>query len=338
VKVLDFGLAKIIGANAPDHTELTELGTAYGTPTYAAPEQSKGERVDHRADIFSTGVLLYEMLTGSWPFRGKTAVDVRHAVLHDKPAPLDEKRGQEIPVALEAAIFKALAKEPKRRFQHMADFRDDLIEILTEMPEGETSETARFVGSFSTVSPRHLRGFGSRRSLIAAGVLSALILALVGFFGYRYGVSDSGTSAIESIAVMPFVNDGGADTEYLLDGFTDTLINSLRIIPNLQVKARSSLTRLKSLELSPREIGSELDVEAILNGRVVQRGDGLELTLELVDARTENIVWRNKYDRKMDDLATLQSDIARDVSDKLRQTLTGVEYIAPEPLQTGYNP
>ena len=138
VKVLDFGLAKLIqgphtGSSDP---QLTEVGVPYGTSTYAAPEQAQGLKADHRADIFSTGVLLYEMLTGTWPFRGKTTIDVRHAVLHDPPRPIAELRSSTIPPHLEQIIDKALAKEPKDRFQNMEDFRNELRQVLHEVDAG----------------------------------------------------------------------------------------------------------------------------------------------------------------------------------------------------------
>src|ERR687889_417459 len=138
VKVLDFGLAKLLddteAATAGIHrTELTEVGVPYGTATYAAPEQARGDRVDKRADIFSLGVLLYELLTGTWPFRGKTTIDVRHAVLHDQPKPLAETRPGSVPPRLQQIVDRALAKEPKDRFQNMEDFRNELRQVLHEV-------------------------------------------------------------------------------------------------------------------------------------------------------------------------------------------------------------
>src|SRR6266446_3920555 len=138
VKILDFGLAKLLdeteAATAGIHqTELTEIGVPYGTATYAAPEQARGDRVDARADIFSTGVLLYEMLTGTWPFRGKTAVDVRHAVLHDEPAPLVEVRPGRVPPRLQQILDKALAKDVRLRYQKVSQFRDDIREVIREL-------------------------------------------------------------------------------------------------------------------------------------------------------------------------------------------------------------
>src|SRR4026208_2627410 len=138
VKILDFGLAKLLddeeaGMTGIHHTELTEVGVPYGTATYAAPEQARGDSVDARADIFSTGVLLYEMLTGTWPFRGKTAVEVRHAVLNDEAEPLSKMRPGRIPAKLQAVLDKALAKDPRNRFQKISHFANDLREIIREL-------------------------------------------------------------------------------------------------------------------------------------------------------------------------------------------------------------
>src|SRR5215217_3173796 len=148
VKVLDFGLAKLLddteAATSGIHrTELTEVGVPYGTATYAAPEQARGDRVDKRADIFSLGVLLYELLTGTWPFRGKTTIDVRHAVLHDQPQPLAEMRPGYVPPRLQQIVDRALQKEPRDRYQKMAELRDDLKGVLREAAAGGDD----FVGS-----------------------------------------------------------------------------------------------------------------------------------------------------------------------------------------------
>src|SRR5881296_3595180 len=163
VKILDFGLAKLLdeteAATSGIHrTELTEVGVPYGTATYAAPEQARGDRVDKRADIFSTGVLLYEMLTGTWPFRGKTSIDVRHAVLHDAPRPVAELRKESVPTRLQKIVDRALEKEPKDRFQNMDDFRNELRQVLQELDsssahlEGVTPEPPRHVPGGNPVS------------------------------------------------------------------------------------------------------------------------------------------------------------------------------------------
>lgn len=158
-----------------------------------------------------------------------------------------------------------------------------------------------------------------KRLLLAPVTLAVIVLG--GFFGYRYVTQ---AKQIESIAVMPFVNEGGnPDVEYLSDGMTETLINSLSQIPNLSVKARSSVFRYKGKEIDPKKVASELGVQAILTGRVLQRGDQLTLNIELIDAVSENNLWGNKYERKSSDLVSLQSEMARDVSSKLKSRLSG---------------
>jgi serine/threonine-protein kinase len=157
-KVLDFGLAKLLDEDAArtsgiHHTELTEVGIPYGTATYAAPEQARGERVDSRADIFSAGVLLYEMLTGSWPFKGKTAIDVRHAVVHEEPEPLATARPDPVPPRLQEILNRAMQKNPRDRYQKIAEFRDDLRALAREV--SSTSGEALHESAVP-VAPRHL--------------------------------------------------------------------------------------------------------------------------------------------------------------------------------------
>src|SRR5438132_10523378 len=155
VKVLDFGLAKLLDENEAQssgmhRTELTEVGVPYGTATYAAPEQARGDRVDARADIFSTGVLLYEMLAGTWPFRGKTTVDVRHAVIHDQPKLLAEARPGQTPARLQRILDKAMAKDPRDRYQKIGELRDELRKVLHDVASGAKFEEAS--------APKHLAG------------------------------------------------------------------------------------------------------------------------------------------------------------------------------------
>ena len=186
VKILDFGLAKINRDDERDQTELTALGSPYGTPTYAAPEQSRGEKVDHRADIFSTGVLLYELLTGTWAFHGKTAIDVRHAVLHDQPKPIAERRGEEIPGALRAIVDKALEKDPARRFSTISELRDALISVLRGLSQGESSMGDEFLEKFESSKPRHFVSSGAKFKRVAAVVGGIVVItAVVGYILYR---------------------------------------------------------------------------------------------------------------------------------------------------------
>src|SRR6185295_2731016 len=159
VKILDFGLAKLLDGDdlgGIHHTDLTEVGIPYGTATYAAPEQARGERVDARADIFSAGVLLYELLTGTWPFQGKTSVDVRHAVLHEDPQPLDAARPGPTPPRLQAILDRAMAKDPRDRYQKASAMRDELREVLRQLESG----SGQAFEPMPTVAPKHLSGTG----------------------------------------------------------------------------------------------------------------------------------------------------------------------------------
>ncbi|MFL6467601.1 MAG: TPR end-of-group domain-containing protein [Pyrinomonadaceae bacterium] len=167
---------------------------------------------------------------------------------------------------------------------------------------------------------------GSSRNLIVAVAGGVLLFATLGIGGYLFYSRSAGSKQIESIAVMPFVNDGGnPDGDYLSDGMTETLINSLSQIPNLSVKARSSVFRYKGKEVDPKKVAAELGVQAILTGRVIQRGDQLTLSVELIDGLTENTIWGNKYERKGSDLVSLQSEVARDVSGKLKSKISGAD-------------
>src|SRR5438132_10757795 len=155
VKILDFGLAKLLdeqeaSTSGVDQTDLTEVGVPYGTATYAAPEQARGDKVDTRADIFSTGVLLYEMLTGTWPFRGKSAIDVRHAVIYDQPKSLAEMRPGATPARLQQILDRAMQKDPRDRYQKIDDLRDELRKVLQDVSSGAAMDIA--------AAPRHLGG------------------------------------------------------------------------------------------------------------------------------------------------------------------------------------
>ena len=321
VKVLDFGLAKLIEdpSDVSNDPHLTEVGVPYGTSTYAAPEQSQGLPVDHRADIFSTGVLLYEMLVGTWPFKGRSAVDVRYAVVHYTPEPICAKRNEDSSVLarLQQILDRALAKQPADRYQKIGDLRDELQDVLREVAGDPSASTT---GGSVRVPPRHVTSVDAITSLsrkkvvVAAAALLCLALAFV-----AYKLFARRSTAIDSLAVLPFTNaSADQNTDYLSDGITESLINSLSKLPHLRVKSRNTVFHYKGSETSTTKIGSELGVRALLFGRVVQRGDDLAVSVELIDTQDDSQIWGEQYGRKLSDVVALPQQISRDVGERLR--------------------
>jgi serine/threonine-protein kinase len=360
-KILDFGLAKLIETQSSSITSedaatavmaqqpLSVAGTVMGTVGYMSPEQAQGKSVDQRSDIFSFGCILYEAATGNRAFEGDSAIDTLHKIIYSTPTPVTDLNPA-LPADFQRIIRRCLAKEPDKRYQTMRDVVNDLEDLRREVdfdseigrsippqsvstpgaPVSPATSSQRVTGTSDVQTPsvssaEYLVGKVNSHRL-AATLISALILVVLAAGGYLAFSERGQSTSIESIAVMPFVNAGGAaDVEYLSDGMTESLISSLSQLPKLTVKARSSVFRYKGKETSPQTIGKELNVQAILNGRVVQLGDQLTLSLELIEARTENVIWGEQYNRKRTDLVTLQSEIARDVSSKLRTKLSGAD-------------
>lgn len=361
VKVLDFGLAKppvrpeTAATGAADETVtqmrlLTEPGTIMGTVAYMSPEQSSGAAVDARTDIWSLGVVLYEMLAGCVPFQGKDAHRQIIAIQEQEPPHLSRFTAG-VPERLQEIIRKALAKDPGERYQTVKDLLIDLrslrrkLEVEAEVerisgadsPPSKTGDGeeatisaasgaavdivsgARSPGPSSTESL--FDRFRSHKRWILAGVVVLLLAAVVVYRSYTGTASNR--ARIESIAVLPFENmSRNVELEYLSDGMTESLINSLAELSHLSVKARSSVIRYKGKDVEPRQVASELSVQALLTGRLMQRNEDLVLYLSLVDALNGNQLWGEQYDRKLTDLVSLQREIARNVSDQLRPRLT----------------
>jgi eukaryotic-like serine/threonine-protein kinase len=349
VKVLDFGLAKLTEAPTTD-TEAatlvnTEAGVVMGTARYMSPEQVRGLAVDARTDVWSLGVVIHEMLTGRVPFSGETASDVIAAVLEREPQPL-MSQVEEIPSELKRIVSKALRKDCEERYQTIRDMLVDLKSLKQELEldaklkrstqsqlEGIEStaanikqlETAKQITATPTSSAQYLVGEIKRRKLVL-GIAGVVLLAVASaaYFGYFARDSTLGREAITSIAVLPFVNASNEpDTEYLSDGISESLINSLSQLPGLKVIARSSVFRYKGREVDPQAAGRELGVQAVLTGRVTQRGDSLLINVELMDARDNSHIWGDQYSRKLSDIFAIQGEIAKDISDRLRLKLTG---------------
>jgi eukaryotic-like serine/threonine-protein kinase len=349
VKILDFGLAKLMETRATSPEAVTQVhtdvGSVIGTARYMSPEQARGIEVDARTDIFSLGIVLYEMLAGKSPFGGGTNHEVVAAILKEEPPPLYEFV-PDAPVRLQEVVSRALCKNRDERYQTARELLADLRALKQDVEfelklassghstaSGEadkitsTDEFARVTASEPMARPTLSAVLKAsdlrRRKNITVIALGALALALLGF-AYWYFTRPA--QAIDSVAVLPFTNVGGdANTEYLSDGLTESLINSLSQLPNLKVIARSSVFRYKGKEVDPQMVGRELGVRAVLTGRVVQLGDNLVIQTELVDVATQTRLWGEKYTRKVSDIIALQDEISREISDKLRLKLSGEE-------------
>src|SRR5438105_1321949 len=315
-KILDFGLAKLTGKpdapvaeGATIEENLTSPGSTVGTVAYMSPEQARGEALDQRSDLFSFGAVLYEMATGRMAFGGNTSALVFDAILHKDPSS-PVRINPDLPAELEHIINKALEKEPGRRYQSAAEMLADLKRLRRDSSSGQMKAT--------TDSKPVQR---SRKKLFA-GVGIAAVLALLALILFIFrGQSDG--KEISSIAVLPFVNTANdPNTDYLSDGITESLINSLSQLPNLEVRARSSVFRYKGRDVEPQSVAKDLKVQAVVTGRIVLRGDQLVVSSELIDARTNRNLWGDQYDRKMTDLIAIQQDITGAISAKLREQLS----------------
>ena len=346
VKVLDFGLAKLTERSATDSVDTeaptslkTDPGTVVGTAVYMSPEQARGTNVDARTDIFSLGVVLYEMVAGRLPFEGSSPLEVTASILSEKESQPLARYSSEVPVELERIVSKALRKNRDARYQTIKDMQLDLQSLKQELEFERKLE--RSVPPDSTTAARMLGQ--ARKETVASSARPTVgefptgqkalnktsVIAVAGLFiiglgvgGYLYSKS-SPSGAIRSIAVLPFANTSdNPDTEYLSDGISESLINSLSQMPGMKVIARSSSFQYKGKDVDAQKIANALGVEAILMGRVAQRGDTLLISVEMVDARDKTQVWGEQYNRKIADILQIQSEISREVAEKLRLRLT----------------
>jgi serine/threonine protein kinase len=320
-KILDFGLAKptgkppLIGVTPDGATvddNLTSPGTTVGTIAYMSPEQARGEPLDRRTDLFSFGAVLYEMATGRMAFGANTSALIFDAILHK--APMSPVRiNPELPTELEHIINKALEKDPAMRYQHAADILSDLKRLRRDSSSAQVE----------AVPARREKPsiFRKRWAWLLGSAVLVVILSVLGWLGSR---SRGTPREISSVAVLPFANlSGNPDTEYLSDGITESLINDLSRLPKLAVMSRSSVFRYKGRDVELQKIAKDLKVEAVITGRVSQRGDRLVISAELIDARSNRNLWGDQYDRKMSDFLALQQDITGAIAARLRERLSG---------------
>jgi len=351
-KILDFGLAKVetgplagvAGASALPtamvDANLTGPGVAVGTVTYMSPEQVRGEMLDLRSDLFSYGVVLYEMATGRQAFSGATSGVVFDAILNRPPTP-PLRINPDLPPELERIIVKALEKDRSLRYQHASELGADLARLKRDTDTGRSAAIPAEIpvetsgGTFASVSAATTAissdaqiaiGLVARHKTALVASLAVLVLAAAGVTWWMVGRPPATPAGgpIDSVAALPFVNvSGEADTEYLSDGITESLINRLTRLPGLRVASRSSAFRFKGPDIDLQEAGRALNVRAVITGRVGQRGDTLVVGAELVDLATDSQIWGDQYNRKMSDILAIQNEIARAIADRLQVKLTG---------------
>jgi serine/threonine protein kinase/tetratricopeptide (TPR) repeat protein len=336
-KILDFGLAKVqtigsVSSSANTQTrslhdeQLTSPGSALGTVAYMSPEQARARELDSRSDLFSFGAVLYEMATGALPFRGESAAEIFKAILDATPTAA-ARLNPEVPAELERIVSKSLEKDRNLRYQSAADLRSDLTRLKRDLDSGQASAThapataAESGGRISVPIPASPPALS--RKLRVFQVAGVVIVVAIGAAVYLVR-STSRAKKIDSVAVLPFVN-ATADTnnEYLSDGLTESLIGALSEVPDLKVMARSTVFRFKGKEDDPQKIGRQLQVSAVLMGRISMRGDDVGVQTDLVNTSDGSELWGSHYERKATDITQLQSDIARDISKRLRVQLSG---------------
>jgi TolB-like protein/Flp pilus assembly protein TadD/predicted Ser/Thr protein kinase len=328
-KILDFGLAKIeqrpkmaegttlsqLPTMEASDDDLTSPGTMLGTVAYMSPEQARGEELDSRTDLFSFGVVLYEMATGRLPFPGTTSAAIFGAILHTAPTS-PTRLNLEMPPELERIINKTLEKDRKLRYQSAADLKVDLARL-----KRDTDSSRSVVGAPVVEAPPPLWW----RSRAAIGIAAVALIALLVAAGWYYRFSGRG-EAIDSVAVLPFVNaSADPNMEYLSDGITESLINSLSQLPHLKVMSRDATFVYKGKQTDARTVGQALGVRAVFQGRLTQQADNLDISAELVDARDNSHIWGQEYARKLADMVALREEIAKEMTTALRVRLTGEE-------------
>lgn len=333
-KILDFGLAKLLEdeheeqTRGLDKTEITELGIPYGTATYAAPEQARGERADARSDIFSTGVLLYEMLTGIWAFQGKTVIDVRHQVLYGTPKPIAEMRRDPVPPQLQTIVDKALAKEPKGRYQKISQMRDDLRAVLQEISGAPLMQSDTVIPSHvdSGVFKRALNWFTGKSAPENSTSRPGSVSNPPSFIPELSITATSTGTEKKSVAILPFKNLGQEESANFYEfALADAIITELAQLRSLIVRPSSVIAKYQGKDVDPREAGREQRVNAVLSAGFLRGGDKMRVTAQLIDVLTGDILWSDRIDAEGNDILSLQDGIAQRILEGLRLELSDNE-------------
>jgi len=331
-------------------------GIIIGTVGYMSPEQAQGKTkvIDQRSDIFSFGCILFEAATRHQPFAGDSVIKSLHKVVYEPAPPLTDFNPA-APPDLQRIVRRCLAKDPEERHQSIKDVAIELKELHHQMegpigidgtmpPTGDskaasppsddsavkqtasTATTQSVSVAAPTSSAEYITSKIKRHKLAAAVAVIAMVLGAVALIAYLHARNPG--VAIESIAVLPFQNRSTElDSEYLSDGLAESLIYRLSQLPNLKVSPTSTVFRYKGKDIDPIKVGQELGVSAVLSGRIVQRGDQLTISADLVDVRNNRLLWGEQYDRKLSDLLATQREIAREIVDKLKLKVSGEEKV-----------
>ncbi len=349
VKMLDFGLAKLASeAAAPTENAATEAatltkeGAVMGTAPYMSPEQLQGKTVDERTDIFSLGVVLFEMVTGRRPFQGESGIDLASRILRETPVVVTELR-TDLPRHLGRIIQRCLEKDPERRYQSAKDVRNELDGLRDEVqsdtaastslssPSGEAMPAASS-GPVSSVAPETKPASPGRRVGRWAAIGAALVVVTA--VAWWVGRGGAGTdlesespasldSAAPSVAVLPFADlSPDKDQEYFTDGMTEELLQALGTIEGLKVPSRTAIFALKGKELDIQQVGERLGVETVLEGSVRKSGNRLRVSTQLVQVSDGFKLWSETYDRQLEDVFAVQGEIAGSIADALRLELS----------------
>ncbi len=321
VKILDFGLAKLwpdpsgIGSEMATSDRLeTEEGVIVGTVAYMSPEQAKGRPVDFRSDQFSLGAILYELATGTRPFERSSVAETLLAILREEPSPVASVNPS-VPPHLVRILERCLAKDPQDRY-------DSTRDLAREILASESSPLPLSAGAADRTPWR-------MGALLAAAVLAILVVGIFLSRNHRGGDRSEGAPiepGIQSIAVLPLENlSGDPEQEYFADGMTEALITELSRFSALRVVSRTSVMRYKDTSLSLPEIGRELHVDAVVEGSVLKAEGRVRVTAQLIDARADRHLWAENYDRDLQDILALHSDVAREIARKVQVALTPAE-------------
>ena len=315
VKILDFGLAKMKGREL-----LTITGTTFGTVAYMSPEQSRGEYVDHRTDIWSVGVILYEMITRNRPFRGDYEQAIIYSILNETPEPINSKY-YNIPKKLEKIVFKALAKKPDDRYSNCDEFLNELKSC--PMPDSLKAERPE------VSSLKHNKNFNwyfksiiKQLKISWRIIVAVVILLAIGIFIFYPKLSNNNLPG-KKIAVLPFLNmSNNSNDEYLSDGIMEDILTQLAKISDLKVISRTTMMRYKNTNKTIGEISKDLNSDVLLEGSVRRDSNQVRITVQLIDSKTDEHIWAETYDEKPDQMISIQSEIALKIANTLKAELS----------------